>query len=125
MVEFIIIAVFAVLHLAIIQYIKKLRSNVYSRDIFRNHSLYRFLRFNVIGVVAIYLTVLGTILYNYHPLPLIMVGLQWGLLVAFNLMEIRILYLNKRVDIKLYYMAPFLNLINIGLIMAALQRGSV
>ena len=105
---FIIIATFAVLHLAIISYIKNLRNKIPSRSVFLNHPLYRFLRYNLIGLTLVYQVAFIGIFVSYHPLPYLAL-LQFYLIALFNVLEVAILCLNKRKEMKLFYMSPLLN----------------
>ena len=105
---FIIIATFAVLHLLIIGYIKNLKNKISSRNVFLNHPLYRFLRYNLIGLTLVYQVAFIGIFVTHNPLPYLAL-MQFYLIALFNVLEVFILYFNKRKEMKLFYMSPLLN----------------
>lgn len=112
---FIIIATFAVLHLLIIGYIKNLKNKISSRNVFLNHPLYRFLRYNLIGLTLVYQVAFTGIVIT-HQLMTTLALVPFILITLFNLLELLILSCNVRKEVNLFYMSPLINTL-IGAVM--------
>ena len=110
-----IIAMFAVLHLWIIEYAKNLKNKISSQSVFLNHPLYRFLRYGLIWLTLAYIVAFTGIVIT-HQLMTTLALVPFILITLFNLLELLILSCNVCKEVNLFYMSPFINTL-IGAVM--------